>query len=162
MPVVKKTKFIFIILAFAALLFAQPVFAQTPQPKTGSEADANCSRFFDWFNIKQEKGDVNTVGNLPQVCTAQDAIAWVINLLLLLAGSVAVIFIMVGGFRYLTSAGNEEAAEKGKKTLITSVIGLAAIVLAAAIVRVVASTLGIGTAKTNNSGSSIQSRPPAV
>src|ERR1700722_16096212 len=46
----------------------------------------------------------------------------IIATLLLLAGGVGVLVIIVGGFQYLTSAGNEEQAEKGKKTLINAVI----------------------------------------
>ena len=57
---------------------------------------------------------------------------------------VAVLFIMLGGFWYLTSAGNEESAEKGQKTLTNAIIGLVVIILAATIVRIIANTVIAG------------------
>lgn len=53
------------------------------------------------------------------------------------AGTFAVLFIIIGGFYYMTSAGNEERAGKGKKMLTWAAIGLAVIVLAFTIVTVV-------------------------
>jgi hypothetical protein len=44
----------------------------------------------------------------------------------------------------MTSAGNEEQAEKGRKILINSVIGLAVIIMSTAIVTIVASALTLG------------------
>lgn len=63
------------------------------------------------------------------------------NLLLPIAGLVAVFFIIIGGFRYITSAGNDEAAEAGKKTLTNAVIGLVIVIFSYVIVSVVASSL---------------------
>lgn len=60
-----------------------------------------------------------------------------IILLLGLAFGLAVLFLIIGGFYYITSAGNEEQAEKGKKTLINAIIGIALIILSYAIVRVI-------------------------
>lgn len=63
------------------------------------------------------------------------------NILLPLAGLVAVLFIIIGGYRYIVSAGSEEQAEAGKKTLTNAVIGLVIIILSYVIVTVVATTL---------------------
>ncbi len=65
----------------------------------------------------------------------------ILKILLYVSGALAVVFIVIGGYQYVTSGGNEEAAEKGKKTLINSVIGLVVIILAYTIVTVVANTL---------------------
>ena len=61
----------------------------------------------------------------------------VIDIVLGLAATVAVVFIIIGGSMYLTSAGNEERAEKGKKALLNAILGLVIIILSFAIVRVV-------------------------
>ncbi len=59
------------------------------------------------------------------------------------AGLVAVIFIIIGGINYMTSAGDSSKVEKGKKTIIYAAIGLAICALAFAIVNwVVAGLLG--------------------
>jgi len=47
-----------------------------------------------------------------------------------IAGTIAVIFIIIGGIMYMLSAGNKEMMERGKKTLLYAIAG-AAIVLAA-------------------------------
>ncbi len=53
-------------------------------------------------------------------------INWVLGILAL----VAVILVLIGGFRWMTAAGNEEKVEGAKKLLIAAVIGLV-IVMAA-------------------------------
>ncbi|MEX1111976.1 MAG: hypothetical protein WEC84_00790 [Candidatus Andersenbacteria bacterium] len=65
------------------------------------------------------------------------AIQIIINVFLMLAAIVAAIFIIIGGVWFITSAGDEGQAEKGKKTLLYAVIGLIAIGLSAAIVNFV-------------------------
>jgi hypothetical protein len=68
----------------------------------------------------------------------------VIIMLLSLAGMVAVLFIIVGGFWYITSAGNEEQAEKGKSTLLNAIIGIIVIVLSFVIIDVISSYIASG------------------
>lgn len=58
------------------------------------------------------------------------AITW----LLWLAGALAVIAIIYSGIMYITSAGNQEQAEKAKKNLIWAIIGIILIALSLAIV----------------------------
>lgn len=73
--------------------------------------------------------------NIPEL------IAVIVRILLLVVGAIAVLFVIVGGFQYLTSGGNEENAEKGKKTLINAVIGLVMVILAWVIINVVVGTI---------------------
>jgi len=68
-------------------------------------------------------------------------IAFVIRILLFIGGGVAVLFIIIGGYQYLTSMGNEEQAEQGKKTLINAVIGIVLIVLSYVIINAVLGTI---------------------
>lgn len=65
----------------------------------------------------------------------------VIQFLLDFAGVVAVIVLVVGGFWYITSAGNEEQAEKGKSAIINAIIGLLVVILSYAIVTIISGTL---------------------
>ncbi len=60
-----------------------------------------------------------------------------IRLMLLFAGAIAVVFVIIGGYQYLTSGGNEEQAEKGQKTLLNAIIGVVVIVLAYVIINVI-------------------------
>lgn len=64
-------------------------------------------------------------------------ISTVINWLLGIAFGVAVLFLIIGGFWYITSAGNEEQSDKGRKTILNAIIGIIIIVLSYVIVNVV-------------------------
>jgi hypothetical protein len=61
----------------------------------------------------------------------------IINTFLLLASVLALAFIIIGGFRYITSSGNQEDVEQAKKTVTYAVVGLLVIILAAVIVNFV-------------------------
>jgi len=65
----------------------------------------------------------------------------IINIALAVAGLIAVLFLIIGGFRYITSAGNEETAESAKKIIINAIIGIVIIILSFVIVRVISSAL---------------------
>jgi hypothetical protein len=69
--------------------------------------------------------------------TINDFVTRIINILLSVAAVIAILFIIIGGFMYITSAGNAEQAEKGRATLVNAVIGLIIIILAYVIVGVV-------------------------
>jgi hypothetical protein len=64
-------------------------------------------------------------------------IAFIIRILLYLAGMIAVLFVIIGGYQYITSSGNEEQAEKGRKTLVNAIIGIVIIVLSYVIINVI-------------------------
>src|SRR5438876_505914 len=68
-------------------------------------------------NLANNAG-VATQGNFSAIAVQ------VINILLGVVGLVAVIFLIIGGFRYVTAGGNEEAAESGKKTITNAIIGI--------------------------------------
>lgn len=76
-------------------------------------------------------------GGLNSSQSLTELIANVIRLMLLFAGAIAVVFVIIGGYQYLTSGGNEETAEKGKKTLINAIIGVVIIVMAYVIINVI-------------------------
>jgi amino acid transporter len=67
----------------------------------------------------------------------------VINLITLSLGLlslVSVVMIIIGGFTWLTSGGNEEKVDKAKKTISAAIIGIIIVLLAWAIVLYVAKT----------------------
>jgi hypothetical protein len=72
---------------------------------------------------------------------AADIITRIINYLLLFAAMIAILFIILGGYKYITSQGNAESAKNGRATVLNAVIGLAIIILAYVIVSVVNNTL---------------------
>lgn len=61
----------------------------------------------------------------------------IINTILFVLGAVAVIMIIIGGFRYVLSAGDSSAITAAKNTIFYAVIGLVIAILAYAIVNFV-------------------------
>jgi hypothetical protein len=53
-----------------------------------------------------------------------------VNVLAIVAGFAAVLFIIIGGFNYVTSAGNAENVTKAKNRIISALVGLVIIALA--------------------------------
>jgi magnesium-transporting ATPase (P-type) len=64
----------------------------------------------------------------------------VINLLLFIIGAVAVIMIIIGGIKYVTSNGDQGSVQSAKNTIMYAVIGLIVAIIAYAIVNFVVTT----------------------
>lgn len=63
----------------------------------------------------------------------------VVNIFSLIVGAVAVIMIIYGGFRYITSGGDSNSVGTAKNTLIYAIIGLIIVAVAQVIVHFVLS-----------------------
>jgi TRAP-type C4-dicarboxylate transport system permease small subunit len=63
-----------------------------------------------------------------------------------LLGIVAVIIILLGGFKWMTAAGNEEKVAEAKKLIISGIIGLVIIMMAFGIAQFVINSIVNGTA----------------
>ncbi len=88
-------------------------------------------------------GDSNT-----QICTANTNLLGgilknVINVMLYLAGAIAVIMVVVGGIRYITSDGDPGAASKAKNTIIYALVGIVVASMSYAIVNFVIDRISI-------------------
>jgi len=66
-----------------------------------------------------------------------DIIKKIINILSVLIGAIAVVMIIIGGFRYVTSAGNPESTKGARNTIVYAIIGLVIVALAQIIVHFV-------------------------
>jgi len=75
--------------------------------------------------------------------TLEDVISLIIHIAFLAAGLVAVIYLIVGGFRYITASGNPEAVETAKTTIFNSIIGLIVILIAFLIVSYILRALNV-------------------
>ncbi len=88
------------------------------EPVNGS-ADADCSGGEDGTN------------------TLSKTINSVINLFSLIVGAASVIMIIYGGFKYITSGGNDDATKSAKNTILYALVGLIIVLLAQTIVKFV-------------------------
>ena len=73
--------------------------------------------------------------------TLSESIGSIINAVLALVGVIALGVILYGGFRWMTSAGNEESVGEAKKIITAGVIGLIIVIVAWAVVSFVISTV---------------------
>lgn len=64
-------------------------------------------------------------------------VAAVTNTLLLIIGVVAVIMLIIGGFRYVFSQGDEKAVKGAKDTILYAIIGIVVALLSYAIINFV-------------------------
>lgn len=81
-------------------------------------------------------------------------ISLVINTLLGLLGTAFIVFIIIGGFKWMTSGGNTQRVEDAKKTITSAATGLAIVLLSYAIARfvIIALTQGSATGSTTTGG----------
>ncbi len=67
----------------------------------------------------------------------ESKISHLINLFSVVVGIVAVVMVIYGGFRYVTSGGKQESVTNAKNTLLYAVVGLVIVALSQAIVHFV-------------------------
>lgn len=65
----------------------------------------------------------------------------IVNIILYVLGAIAVIMIIIGGFRYVLSGGDSSSVTAAKNTIFYAVIGLIVAILAYAIVNFVVNSL---------------------
>lgn len=116
-----------LVLAALAVIAGAGVFVAVP-------AQAGCS---GTNCISQGVNNVSS-GNPTKI---EPLIKNIINMLLFIIGVVAVIMIIIGGFRYVVSGGDQSSITGAKNTILYAVIGLIVAALAFAIVNFVVSNL---------------------
>src|SRR5258708_4113094 len=133
-----KIKLSLLALLFAFSLTVSPHFAFAANDvKTG---------------LGQIRGSFPTVSGLNENSTIGDVFIYVIKIALAIAFGIAVLFVIYGGYLYITSGGNEEQATTGRRTVTYAVIGIAIIILSFVIISVIANLVqgGAGAGSVNN------------
>lgn len=74
--------------------------------------------------------------------TLDSVIATAINILSLIVGVVAVIMVIIGGLKYITSNGDANSISSAKTTIIYALVGLVVVAVAQVIVRFVLDKVG--------------------
>ena len=83
-------------------------------------------------------GTTCTLNNpLGSISTPQALVGQVINTVLGVVGSLALLMFIYGGLTWMTSSGNEEKVKKGRDIILWSAIGLVVIFLSYALTRFV-------------------------
>ena len=73
--------------------------------------------------------------------TFSDAVTVILNTLLLVVGLVAVIYVVYGGYRYITGGEDEEKVKQAKNTITNALIGVVLVLIALALVRIIANAV---------------------
>lgn len=76
-------------------------------------------------------------GDLPQVKADAAEFAKIMTIVFSIAGSVALLVIVIGGFRYIISRGDPSGTAQAKNTIIYGIIGLVVVMASASIVALV-------------------------
>ena len=70
-----------------------------------------------------------------QGATLTDYLADILNIISIIVGVAAVVMLIVGGFRYVASAGKAESVQGAKNTILYAIIGLVVVALAQVVVQ---------------------------
>jgi len=87
----------------------------------------------DVFGLGYVTGDATQDVNDGIVLGNKDPrtmITQIINVLLTLLGIVAVVIVLLGGFKWMTAGGNEDVIKKAKSRITSAVIGLVIVLFA--------------------------------
>jgi len=85
----------------------------------------------------------SAVPQVPKVALGQTQLESAVNGALMIAGVLAVLFIIIAGFRYVTSQGNSDAVRAAREMIIYSVVGLVIVMMAFTIVQIVIRVINI-------------------
>ncbi len=109
---------------------AAPAMAACDPTAGGIQTGADCAQ------------PTGTSGNLFATGGIFQTIA---NVLIFLVGAIAVIYLIIGGLRYVTSGGDSKAVTAAKDTILYAIIGIVVAVISYALVTFVISSLAKAT-----------------
>ena len=112
-----------------------PVLAQDAQQQINNGLCSGAN-----LQFTENPGQCNTAGT-DATTRINRIVHTIVNLLSAVVGIVAVIMIIVGGFRYITSGGNDTSVTAAKNTILFAIIGIVVAFLAYAIVNFVTNAL---------------------
>ena len=134
------------IMIFGALLpgtkvLASPVLAQSSNVPAGTSSNTNTST--NTGSGSQTSGTQKPIVKykIPITEDFSQLFNRVVSILLAIAASLAIIYIIIGGFQLAFSQGKAEAAATAKKTITWAIVGLIVALMAFAIVRIVDSLI---------------------
>ena len=103
-----------------ALMVMTPVFAFSFSLPALADDTINTTNLDPWGGKETNIGDELGLGNRDP----REIAASVIRVILGFLGIIAVIIILLGGFKWMTAGGNEDKVGEAKKLIIAGVIGL--------------------------------------
>lgn len=130
----KKVVFGGFLLAIFALV-SSPGFAV--QLSTLDSGASNANSASEACSGLQELGVDCSAGSQSAQEVAAKPINSIINTLSIVVGAAAVIMLIVGGFKFITSSGDSEGTKKARNTIIYAAVGLLIVLIAQSIIHFV-------------------------
>lgn len=127
-----------LVFSVGALLVAMPsASAQAPTPTPAPQApQQNTPRNAACEGLALTGAPADCAED-PDQPTVSNTLALAINIFSVIIGVAGVIMIMVGGFKYIISSGNDQNVNSAKNTIMFAIIGLVIVAMAQVIVRFV-------------------------
>ena len=136
------------IVVFAMMM--SPVMAKVGDPCTNATIKVDCGsgercspdlKCVGTFGVTEIADADLALGGDAEGSSLIKTATQIINVALGLLGIVAVVIILIGGFKWMTAGGNEDRVKKGRQYIINGVIGLIIILAAYAIASFVITNL---------------------
>ncbi len=118
-----------------SLGFIAPLAAPIAVSAQEIEKNLQCGANLEF--VVPEGGCATDINGASAAERVDEIVSQVINILSLAVGVVAVVMIIVGGLRYITSGGDSGNVTGAKNTILYAVVGLVVVALAQVIVRFV-------------------------
>jgi hypothetical protein len=137
---IKKALFLTCVVASvlgAALFFAQPISAATPQTQFAACEGGSFFGFPSWDSCLPKKNGAPAITKLTDVWLI---VFPIVESLIKAAGYMAVGFIIWGGIKYIKSQGEPGETTAARTIIQNAVIGLVICILSVAIVQFIASS----------------------
>jgi len=130
----KKYSFIFCFM-FLFFIFTFPIITKAANPSNGNTNTQSTGLACPGANC------TTSLTNPLSVNTPQALIGKIINAVLGVVGSLALLMFVYGGLTWMTSSGSQEKIKKGRDIIVWSIIGLAIIFASYGLVRILLNTV---------------------
>lgn len=135
---IKKLKLLVLSLSYMFALALPVAIAAPAYAQVDLKGNLCKGSNLDLSSNTQNCSDASITGSGKSVT---DLIKQIINILSVIIGAIAVVMIIIGGFRYVTSAGNAEGTKAARNTILYAIVGLVVVALAQIIVHFVLNTV---------------------
>ena len=135
---IKRIKAVLMNLAVAGLMFAPVLAPSVAHAQISSDPDVQ-ENLCSGAHSLQFGGEGDCAATTGAEESVNEIVGTVINVFSIVVGIVAVIMIIWGGFKYITSGGDSGNISAAKNTILFAIVGLIIVALAQIIVRFVLS-----------------------
>ena len=132
---IQKLKSLVMKLSIASLLLVPALVPAVASAQDGPSPQAGVCQGASTLQFGDGSGDCSDTGDAEE--TVNSLVTSIINIFSVVVGIVAVIMIIWGGFKYITSGGDSGNIGTAKNTILFAIVGLIIVAMAQIIVKFV-------------------------